>query len=127
VPTIYSDLYDFIERLDAGVVLNEIQRQFTMADCLNCDLLEQYRRYTYPYRLAGRIEDLQRQIKLRQIDGLIHYTQAFCFRQIQDLLLKRHLDLPVLSLEGEAPAPLDARTRLRVEAFVETLVARKEH
>lgn len=127
VPTIYSDLYDFIERLDAGVVLNEIQRQFTMADCLNCDLLEQYRRYTYPYQLAGRIEDLQRQIKLRQIDGLIHYTQAFCFRQIQDLLLKRHLDLPVLSLEGEAPAPLDARTRLRVEAFVETLVARKEH
>jgi benzoyl-CoA reductase/2-hydroxyglutaryl-CoA dehydratase subunit BcrC/BadD/HgdB len=108
-------------------VLNEIQRQFTMAHCLDCDLLEQYTRYTYPYDLAGRLEDLREQIKLRGIDGLIHYTQAFCFRQIHDLLLKRHLDVPVLTVEGEGPARLDARTRLRVEAFVETLVARQRH
>ncbi len=127
VPTIYSDLYEFIEGLDARVVLNEIQRQFTMADCLDCGLLEQYRRYTYPYQLAGRLADIRRQIDLRRIDGLIHYTQAFCFRQIQDLLLKRHLDVPVLTVEGEGPARLDARTRLRLEAFVETLVARKRH
>jgi benzoyl-CoA reductase/2-hydroxyglutaryl-CoA dehydratase subunit BcrC/BadD/HgdB len=127
VPTIYSDLYEFIEGLDARVVFNEIQRQFTMADCLDCDLLEQYRRYTYPYQLQGRLEDLRGQIARREIDGLIHYTQAFCFRQIQDLLLKRHLDIPVLTIEGEGPARLDARTRLRVEAFVETLTARQRH
>jgi len=127
VPTIYSDLYQVIEGLGARVVLNEIQRQFTMADSLDCDLLEQYRRYTYPYQLAGRLNDLRRQIRLRAIDGLIHYTQAFCFRQIHDLLIKRHLDLPGLSLEGENPAPLDARTRLRVEAFIETLQARRRH
>ena len=127
VPTIYSDLYEFIEGLDARVVLNEIQRQFTMADHLECDLLEQYRLYTYPYQLAGRLEDLRRQIALRRIDGLIHYTQAFCFRQIQDLLLKRHLEVPILTIEGEGPARLDARTRLRVEAFVETLIARQRH
>ncbi len=127
VPTIYSDLYDFIQGLGAGVVLNEMQRQFTMADCLDCDLLKQYRRYTYPYRLSGRIDDLRAQIELREIDGVIHYTQAFCFRQIQDLLLKRSLAVPMLSLEGENPGPLDARSRLRIEAFVETLVARKRH
>ncbi len=127
VPTIYADLYEFVEELDARVVFNEIQRQFTMADCLDCDLLEQYTRYTYPYQLEGRIRDLRRQIDLRRIDGLIHYTQAFCFRQIQDLLLKRHLDVPVLTIEGEGPARLDARTRLRVEAFVETLTARQRH
>ncbi len=127
VPTIFSDLYQVLEELGARVVFNEIQRQFTMADSLDCDLLEQYRRYTYPYRLAGRLDDLRAQIELRRIDGLIHYTQAFCFRQIQDLLIKRHLDLPVLSLEGEGPGPLDARTRLRVEAFIETLQARSAH
>ena len=127
VPTIYSDLYSFVEGLDAHVVLNEVQRQFTMADCLDCDLLEQYRRYTYPYQLSGRISDLREQIQLREIDGLIHYTQAFCFRQIQDLLMKRHIEIPMLSLEGENPGPLDARTRLRLEAFIETLIARKRH
>lgn len=127
VPTIYSDLYDFIEGLGARVVFNEVQRQFTMADALEDGLLTQYRRYTYPYQLAGRLADLREQMQVRGIDGLIHYTQAFCFRQIQDLLLKRNLDLPVLSLEGESPGPLDARTRLRIEAFVETLTARRRH
>jgi len=125
VPTIFSDLYDVLEGLGTQVVLNEMQRQFTMADSLDCGLLEQYRRYTYPYQLAGRLDDLRAQIWLRNLDGLIHYTQAFCFRQIQDLLIKRHLDLPVLSLEGENPGPVDARTRLRVEAFVETLEGRR--
>lgn len=125
VPTIFSDLYEVIEGMGARVVLNEVQRQFTMADALNCDLLEQYRRYTYPYQLSGRIDDLRAQVALRSVDGVIHYTQAFCFRQIQDLLIKRHLELPVLSLEGEGPAPVDARTRLRLEAFVETLLARR--
>ncbi|GAJ05432.1 unnamed protein product, partial [marine sediment metagenome] len=100
-------------------------RQFTMADCLDCGLLEQYRAYTYPYQLSGRLADLRERIASRNIDGLIHYTQAFCYRQIYDLLIKRHLDLPVLSLEGENPGPLDARSRLRIEAFIETLVARK--
>jgi len=127
VPTIYSDLYEFVEGLDARVVFNEVQRQFTMADCLDCDLLEQYRRYTYPYQLAGRVEDIARQARLRGLDGIIHYTQAFCFRQIHDLLLKRKLDLPVLALEGENPCPLDARSRLRVEAFIETLLARRRN
>jgi benzoyl-CoA reductase/2-hydroxyglutaryl-CoA dehydratase subunit BcrC/BadD/HgdB len=127
VPPIFSDLYGAIEGLGARIVLNETQRQFTMSDWLDCDLLEQYRRYTYPYQLSGRLDDLRAQSKLRQIDGLIHYTQAFCFRQIQDLLIKRHLDLPVLSLEGENPGPLDARSRLRVEAFIETLEARRRH
>jgi benzoyl-CoA reductase/2-hydroxyglutaryl-CoA dehydratase subunit BcrC/BadD/HgdB len=125
VPTIFSDLYEVIEGMGARVVLNEVQRQFTMADALDCDLLEQYRRYTYPYQLAGRIDDLRAQVALRSVDGVIHYTQAFCFRQIQDLLIKRHLELPVLSLEGEGPGPVDARTRLRLEAFVETLLARR--
>jgi len=114
-----------LEELGARVVFNEVQRQFTMADSLDCDLLEQYRRYTYPYQLAGRVEDIARQAHMRKLDGIIHYVQAFCFRQIHDLLLRQKLDLPVLALEGENPGPLDARSRLRLEAFVETLVARR--
>lgn len=125
VPTIFSDLYETLESLGAQVVLNEVQRQFTMADSLDCDLLEQYLRYTYPYQLSGRLDDLRAQIERRRVDGVVHYTQAFCFRQIHDLLIKRNLAVPVLALEGERPGPVDARTRLRLEAFVETLLARK--
>jgi benzoyl-CoA reductase/2-hydroxyglutaryl-CoA dehydratase subunit BcrC/BadD/HgdB len=125
VPPIISDFFEVVAKLGGQVVFNEVQRQFAMTPYLDCDLLEQYRRYTYPYDVFGRIEDIQREIALRRIDGVIHYVQTFCFRQIQDLLLKRELPVPVLTIQGDKPAPMDARNRLRVEAFLETLEARR--
>ena len=89
------------------------------------DLVEQYRRYTYPYDVFGRIDDINEQCRMRGVDGLVHYTQAFCFRQIEDLLIKRGVKLPVLTLEGQDPAEVDARTALRLEAFLEMLAARR--
>lgn len=125
VPPIYSDLYQFLEARGALVVYNEVQRQFTMAASLDCTLLQQYQRYTYPYDIFGRLKDIRRQVALRRVDGVIHYVQSFCFRQIQDTLIRQHLDLPVLTLEGDMPGPLDGRNKLRLEAFLETLEARQ--
>lgn len=121
VPPIITDLYEFTESLGAPVVFNETQRQFTMIDGLDEDLVSQYQRYTYPYDVFARIDDVNRQVKLRGLDGVIHYTQTFCFRQIEDLLIKPRINCPVLSLEGDRPAPIDARNKLRLEAFVEML------
>ncbi|MBC7286974.1 MAG: 2-hydroxyacyl-CoA dehydratase [Armatimonadetes bacterium] len=125
VPPIFTDLYSFLEERGARVVFNETQRQFTMADAVDADLLNQYLEYTYPYSVFRRLEDINRHIQLRRIDGLIHYVQSFCFRQIQDLLIKRSVTVPVLTLEGDVPGPLDARSRLRLEAFLEALWARR--
>ena len=121
VPTIYSNFYAVIEELGGRVVLNEVQRQFTMADGLDDDVVTQYQRYTYPYDVFGRIADIKREIARRHIAGVIHYTQSFCFRQIEDMIIKRALPVPVLTLEGDKPAPVDARNRLRIEAFLEML------
>ncbi len=125
VPPIITDLYDFIESLGARVVFNEMQRQFAMLDSLDADLLTQYLRYTYPYDIFARLRDINKNIRLRRLDGIIHYVQSFCFRQIQDLIIKKNVPVPVLTIEGDTPGPLDARTRLRIEAFIETLLARK--
>lgn len=125
VPPIITDFYATLEDLGARVVFNEVQRQFAMIPHLDCDLLEQYARYTYPYDVFGRIADIREEVSRRGIEGIVHYVQTFCFRQIQDLLLKQGLDVPVLTIEGDKPSPLDARNRLRVEAFVETLQARR--
>lgn len=124
VPPIYTDLYPFLEDHGALVVYNEIQRQFTMADSLDADLVEQYARYTYPYDIFGRLADIKAQLARRHVDGVIHYVQAFCFRQIQDSIIRRELDCPLLTLEGDMPGPLDGRNKLRLEAFLETLQAR---
>ena len=67
------------------------------------------------------MEDINRQITLRRLDGIIHYTQTFCFREIEDIIIKQRAKCPVLTIQGERPAPLDARNKLRIEAFIETL------
>ncbi len=124
VPPIMSGLHAALEEMGAAVVYNEVPRQFAMLPPPageDPDLTAQYLRYTYPYDVFHRLEDIRRQVGLRRLDGLIHYTQTFCFRQMQDLALRAGLPLPLLTLEGDRVGPLDARTRLRLEAFLEVL------
>jgi len=120
IPPIIDGFYDAVEELGGRVVFNEIQRQFAMLEP-SADLVEQYLKYTYPYDVFGRIEDIAGQASRRELDGLIHYTQTFCFRQVQDIVLRQRLDLPILTVEGDRPGRLDARTRMRLEAFVDVL------
>lgn len=124
VPPIINDLYSCLEDLGARVVFNETQRQFAMPYGIP-DLVEQYRAYTYPYDIFFRIDDIQRELAKRQVDGVIHYVQSFCFRQIEDMIVRKRLSLPILTLEGDKPGPLDARSRIRIESFLEMLGDRR--
>lgn len=124
VPPIISGLYGFLEGLSARVVFNETQRQFSMPYGIS-DLVEQYRAYTYPYDIFHRIEDISREIETRRVDGVIHYVQSFCFRQIEDMVLRKSISLPILTLEGDKPSSIDARTKIRVEGFLELLEDRR--
>jgi benzoyl-CoA reductase/2-hydroxyglutaryl-CoA dehydratase subunit BcrC/BadD/HgdB len=120
IPPIFTDLWDYLEELGAAVVFHEFPRQFAMPHP-DLDLVEQYLEYTYPYDISGRLVDLQEAVTTRKLDGLVHYTQSFCFRQMFDQYLRERLDIPVLTIEGDRPTPLDARTRMRLEAFVDVL------
>jgi len=120
VPPIFTDLHDVVESRGARIVYNEIPRQFSMPNRCT-DLVDQYARYTYPYGIFRRIEDIRAAIDERQIDGIVHYAQSFCFRQIEDPILRRHLHVPMLTIEGDRPGPVDARTITRIEAFLESL------
>jgi benzoyl-CoA reductase/2-hydroxyglutaryl-CoA dehydratase subunit BcrC/BadD/HgdB len=124
IPPICSGLYAFLESLGARVVFNEFQRQFSMPGRPR-DLLEQYLAYTYPYDVHGRIADIREAVRVRRLDGLVHYVQSFCFRHIQDRLLREALEVPILTLEFDRPGPLDGQGRTRLEAFVEMLEARR--
>jgi len=127
VPPIWSGLHEFLESQGAGVVFNETQRQFSMcASESEGDIVEQYAAYTYPYGVFARLEDIGSAVSDRAIDGLIHYTQSFCFRQIEDMIFREKLPVPVLTLEGDQPAPLDGRARLRIGAFIEMLRKNRE-
>lgn len=120
VPPIFTDLYGYLESMGARVVFNEVQRQFAMPFPVD-DIVEQYRLYTYPYGVFGRIEDIRAEIEKRNLDGIIHYVQSFCFRQIEDMIFREKLDVPILTIEGDKPGKVDARTKLRIDSFVEML------
>jgi benzoyl-CoA reductase/2-hydroxyglutaryl-CoA dehydratase subunit BcrC/BadD/HgdB len=121
------DIYDFVENLDAHFVYNEVQREFAFPRASEAsNIYEQYYDYTYPYDIHFRLKELKKQIKERKIDGVIHYTQAFCYRAIEDIILKKELDMPILNIEGDKLNALDARTKLRIEAFIDMLSDRKE-
>lgn len=120
VPPIFAELYNYVETLGARVIYNETQRQFTLPQASE-DLVENYREYTYPYDIWGRLKDIQNESKKRGLHGLTHYVQSFCHRQLEDLVFRKYLDLPILTLEGDRPNGLDTRTKTRLEAFIELL------
>ncbi len=127
VPPIFNP-YDFIEKKGGIVIYNEIQREFSMIDSLNSkNLEEQYLNYTYPYSAEFRFEKALKEIQKRKLDGIVHYVQSFCHRQMEDIIFRKILEekglnIPVLTIEGDKPQKkLSGRLQTRIEAFIETL------
>jgi len=121
VPSVYArDLYHYLEKNGAGVVFNEIQRQFAMPEPGE-SLAEQYSNYTYPYSIYERLRDITTELRRRQVDGVIHYVQAFCHRGIGDIIFRDAIDLPILTLEGNDDFFLTNHIKTRIEAFLDML------
>ncbi len=125
VPSVYAkELYPYIEKHGARVVFNEVQRQFAMPD-VGRSLAEQYTNYTYPYSINERIADIKTELKKRRIDGVVHYVQAFCHRGIGDIVMRSAINVPVLTLEGNADFFLNGHVKTRIEAFLDMIERRK--
>jgi benzoyl-CoA reductase/2-hydroxyglutaryl-CoA dehydratase subunit BcrC/BadD/HgdB len=120
VPPIVNGLHAFLEEAGGRAVFNEVARQFAMPGPAE-NLTNQYLRYTYPYSIFERLADIRAETARRRVRGIVHYVQSFCFRQIEDILLRKEIGLPVLTLEGDMPGPLDGRTKIRIQAFLEML------
>ncbi|MDZ7815485.1 MAG: 2-hydroxyacyl-CoA dehydratase family protein [Planctomycetota bacterium] len=120
VPPIITDLPELFEKFGLRVVLDEIPRQFTMPHWQG-SLEQQYLAYSYPYGMNFRVQDIGRQCAKRGVKAVVHYTQTFCFRAIEDIVLRRELELPILTVEGDEPRAADARLRLRLESYSEML------
>lgn len=124
IPPIVSDLYRFIEGFGAKIVFNEIQRQFSMPYETE-GLIDQYLTYTYPYDIWGRIKDINMEVPKRKIDGIVHYVQSFCHHQIEDMIFRKNIKASILTLEFDRPGLLDARSKIRIEGFIDMLRERK--
>lgn len=77
------------------------------------DIVTQYQLYTYPYGVFGRLEDIQEEIDKRNIDGVIHHVQSFCYRQIEDMIFREKAECSSLTIEGDKPGKIDARNKTK--------------
>jgi benzoyl-CoA reductase/2-hydroxyglutaryl-CoA dehydratase subunit BcrC/BadD/HgdB len=89
-------------------------------------LAEQYSNYTYPYSIQERIKDIKSEVQRRHVDGVIHYVQAFCHRGIGDIVFRDAINVPVLTLEGNADFSLNTHVKTRLEAFIDMIQRKKK-
>ncbi len=130
-PPITPEVFDLAGSLGARFVFHEVQRQFSMPPdaapdesggaCPPADIVEQYLAYTYPYTVAGRALDINNQSRIRRLDGVVHYVQSFCHRNMEDVIFRREIPLPMLTIECDCPGGLGATARARLENFVQVL------
>jgi len=125
VPCIIKDLFTYIEdNFSAKISYFEVERDFCMLT--NNETLEgQYLSFLYPYDVYARIDNINAEVLKRKLDAMIYYTQSFCHRQIDTVLMKNLIKVPLLVVEGDAPSNLDMRTKIRIESFMENLIAKK--
>ena len=122
VPPMTADIYEHVTDFSAHIVYNEVQREFTFPRYQTADnIYQQYLDYTYPYDLEFRLKEIKQEIAKRDLDGIIHYTQAFCHREIEDIVIKDELEIPTLTIRGDKSRQLDSRMKLRLEAFLDML------
>lgn len=127
VPPMTLDIYDYVENAHARVVYNEVQREFAFPRHDKArDIFEQYSDYTYPYDLSFRLSEIKKQIRGRKIDALINYTQAFCHRGIEEIVIKKELKIPMLTIEADKLNALDQRMKIRLEAFLDMIYDQKK-
>lgn len=133
VPPISTEIFTAAEAAGGRFVFHEVQRQFSMTAFEPTGragtegaheteaLIGQYLSYTYPYTIAGRVEDINSEARLRRLDGLVHYVQSFCHRNMEDVVFKTGLELPLLTVECDCPGELTAPVLSRLENFIQVL------
>ncbi|MCX9085123.1 MAG: 2-hydroxyacyl-CoA dehydratase family protein [Candidatus Methanoperedens sp.] len=122
VPPIYPDFHDVAQSLGLDVIFDELPFEFIRHSGRDIQTIARdYCNYTFARPLDFRIKFLQKELKKRNVDGIIHYTQFSCHHMLEDDILRSNLDYPMLTIQGDLPGNTPEQIKLRLEAFREAL------
>ncbi|UCE73116.1 MAG: 2-hydroxyacyl-CoA dehydratase [Methanomassiliicoccales archaeon] len=122
VPPINCDFHEVLTSLGLHVVYDELPYEFVRLSGNSMDeLAENYCDYTFARNIEFRLEFLKNELKKRNVDGVIHYTQFACHHLLEDDILRKNLDYPFLTIQGDLPGKIHRQVRSRLEAFSEML------
>ncbi|UCF07698.1 MAG: 2-hydroxyacyl-CoA dehydratase [Thermoplasmata archaeon] len=122
VPPIHYDFHKILKSLGLHVVYDELPYEFTRLTGRNMDeLAKNYLNYTFARKLSFRLDFLEKELKRRNVDGVIHYTQFACHHLLEDDMMRKRLDYPWLVIQGDMPHRTPSQVKTRLEAFAEML------
>jgi benzoyl-CoA reductase/2-hydroxyglutaryl-CoA dehydratase subunit BcrC/BadD/HgdB len=122
VPPIYPDFHQVCEDFGMQVVHDELPWEFVrMGGRSLPSMARNYAGYTFARDLVYRFDALERELRRRRVDGIVHYTQYACHHVLEDDMLRERFDLPMLTVQGDLPRRCPEQERLRLEAFAELL------
>ncbi len=122
VPPIYYDFHEIAQSLDLQIVFDELPYEFIRhAGTDTKKIAHDYCNYTFARPLYFRLDFLQHELEKRKVDGIIHYTQFACHHTLEDEIMRKELDYPVLTIQGDLPGKTPSQIKLRLEAFREML------
>ena len=126
VPPIYRDFHHVCAEAGLQVVFDELPYEFLrLGGKETGSLARSYSTYTFARPVECRLDFLERELKKRKVDGVIHYAQFTCHHLLEDGMLRERLGWPMLTVQGDLPGETPAQIRLRLEAFGELLGAKR--
>jgi benzoyl-CoA reductase/2-hydroxyglutaryl-CoA dehydratase subunit BcrC/BadD/HgdB len=122
VPPIYYDFHEVTESLGMQIVFDELPYEFSRHSGRDIkELAHDYCNYTFARPLEFRLNFLRSELQKRKVDGIIHYTQFACHHMLEDEVIRKELDYPTLTVQGDMPGNTPQQIKLRLEAFREML------
>ncbi len=122
VPPIYHDFHDSAQSLGLQIIFDELPYEFIRHAGTDIKkIARDYCNYTFARPLYFRLDFLQKELEKRKVDGIIHYTQFACHHTLEDEIMRRELDYPILTIQGDLPGKTPSQIKLRLEAFREML------
>ena len=122
VPPIYYDFHEVTQSLGMQIVFDELPYEFIRHTGTDIkDLARDYCNYTFARPLEFRFNFLRNELQKRKVDGVIHYTQFACHHMLEDEVIRRELDYPILTIQGDMPGSTPQQIKVRLEAFREML------
>jgi hypothetical protein len=122
VPPIYHDFHEVVHSLGLHIVFDELPYEFIRhVGTTIQEMAHDYCGYTFARPLEFRIDFLKKELEMRKVDGVIHYTQFACHHMLEDEIMREKLDYPMLTIQGDLPGNTPQQIKLRLEAFREML------
>ncbi|HID71429.1 MAG TPA: 2-hydroxyacyl-CoA dehydratase [Thermoplasmata archaeon] len=122
VPPINHDFHEACKELGFQVVFDELPYEFLRArGKTHEEIVNSYINYSFARPFRHRLKVIKNELKKREVDCVVHYTQYACHHILEDEILRETLDYPILTVQGDLPGRVSEQTKLRLEAFAEVL------